>query len=123
MKVKKRRLNYKNTIFVYIMILSFIPIIVLGIVSYLTYMNGVSEKISAQTELAVSQAKNRVDTALYNIRSYYIKEISEEELEWLIRTDIWYSDYSKLDKAAKIMAGPGYYLSYISGYSFLNFDT
>ncbi len=105
------------------MIVSFIPILVLGFVSYHTFVDVVSERIAVQTESTVSQVKNRVDTALYNIRSYYINEVGEEELEWLINTDIWYSDYSRLNKAANILAGPSYYLTYISGYSFINFDT
>ncbi len=121
--MKKRRLNYKSTIYAYIMIVSFIPILVLGAVSYRTFIDAISDRIAVQTESTISQVKDRVDTALYNIRSYYINELDEDELEWLINTDIWYSDYSKLYKATNIMAGPSYYLTYISGYTFINFNT
>ncbi len=123
MKKKNWGLNYKSTIFIYIMIIISIPVIVLGIVSYRTYVNGVSDKVEVSTEATVSQVKSRVDTALSNIRSSYVNEIDQDELKWLINADIWYSNYTKLERASKILGGPSYYLSYISGYTFINFDT
>lgn len=124
MKGKKRLyFNYKRTVFICIMVIMLVPTIILGMFSYKTYTSGVSDKIHASTKAMVSQVKSKIDTALDSIRRSYLYETSRDELSWLINSDISYSDYSHLKKASDILSGSNYYLSYISGYTFINFDT
>lgn len=124
MKGKKRLyFNYKRTVFICIMVIMLVPTIILGMFSYKTYTSGVSDKIHTSTKAMVSQVKSKIDTALDSIRRSYLYETSRDELSWLINSDISYSDYSHLKKASDILSGSNYYLSYISGYTFINFDT
>lgn len=116
-------LNYKGTVFICMMIIMLIPTIILGVFSYHTYTSGVSDKVYSSTKSTVSQVKSKIDTALDNIRRSYVYETGRDELKWLINSEISYSDYSYLKRATDILAGTNYYLSYISGYTFINFDT
>lgn len=120
---KQLYFNYKRTVFICIMLIMLIPTTILGMFSYKTYTSGVSDKIHASTRAMVSQVKSKIDTALDNIRRSYLYETSRDELSWLINSDISYSDYSYLEEATDILSGSNYYLSYISGYTFINFDT
>ncbi len=123
MNLKKLNLNYKSRIFCYILVITFIPIITLGVYSYRTYITEVMNKINVSNTTTVSQVKNRVDNVLINIRKSYIEAVEGDIVKWLLEEDIKYSDYSELVRAGKKLSGPDYYSEYIEGYTFINYRT
>lgn len=123
MNLKNRKLNYKYKILCYILVVTLIPIITLGIYSYRTYITEVMNKIMVSNHTTANQVKNRMDDALINIRKSYIEAVEREEIKWILEEDIWYSDYTELVKAGKTFSGPDYYYDYIEGYTFINYRT
>lgn len=123
MKSKLLNLNYKKSIFCYILAISLIPMFLLGMYSYRTYINGLSTNIKVSTNATANQLKSRVDNILMNIRKSYMEKVEEDKVKWLLNNDIWYSDYTDLVEAGNILSGPTYYSEYIDGYTFINFDT
>jgi two-component system response regulator YesN len=123
MKPKLLNLNYKKSIFCYILAISLIPIFILGMYSYRTYINGLSTKMKVSTNATANQVKGRVDNILINIRRSYIEAVEDDKVKWLLKNDIWYSDYTDLVAVGNTLSGPTYYSEYIDGYTFINFDT
>lgn len=123
MKPKLLNLNYKKSLFCYILAISLIPMFLLGMYSYSTYINGLSTKIKVSTNATANQVKSRVDNILINIRKSYMEKVEDDKVKWLLYNDIWYSDYTDLVAVGNTLSGPTFYSEYIDGYAFINFDT
>jgi len=118
-----KNINYKNRILWYLLIIVFSPVIILGIYSYQTYVTEVTKNVNLSTEATVNQVKNRTDSVLLNIKKDYLENSESSEMQWLLNTDIKYSDYSELVKATNMLDGSTYLSEYIDGFTFINFQT
>lgn len=121
--MKRKKLQYKYKIFTYLLILTFVPILILGVYSYRSYVDEVSEKIMMSTDSAVRQVKSKVDMLLDDVKKYYIGKTEEEEIKWLVENNISYRDYSELVRAANVLSGGTLFTDFIRGYTFINFDS
>ncbi|PXV96173.1 AraC family transcriptional regulator [Lachnotalea glycerini] len=118
-----KNIQYKNRILWYLLVVVFAPIIILGIFSYSTYVTEVTKNVNLSTEATANQIKNRTDSVLINIKKDYLENEESDEIQWLLNTDIKYSDYSELVNATDVLDGSTYLSEYIDGYTFINFHT
>ncbi len=118
-----RHLSYRSKVFLFLMISAVIPIIILGIYSYNTYRIGINKEVNLTIDSSAKQLKIRMDSTMNSIRKYYLAAVQTEEIEWLMNEDIWYSDYSRLTKAQDTLKSTYYLSEYITGYTFINWDT
>lgn len=123
MKQNKLQLNYKKSLFCYILAISLIPIFLLGMYSYKTYVNGLTTNVKVSTNATVNQVKGKVDNILSNIRKSYIEIADDNTVNWLLNSEIKYSDYTYLVEAGNSLSGPTYYSEYIDGFTFINYKT
>lgn len=120
---RTRHLSYRSKVFLFLMISAVIPIIILGIYSYNTYRIGINKEVNLTIDSSAKQLKIRMDSTMNSIRKYYLAAVQTEEIEWLMNEDIWYSDYSRLTKAQDTLKSTYYLSEYITGYTFINWDT
>lgn len=117
------KFTYRTNIVIYLLLVAFFPMIILGSYSYHTYVQQVTQKINMSTEATATQIKGRVDSVLVNIRKNYMEYVEEEAITWMLNQNISYSDYSHLIEVSNILQGNKYLMDYISGYTIINFDT
>lgn len=115
------REKYKNNIFQLFLLMTIIPVIILGGVLYQTYLNEITAQVDMSLELTETQVSNDVESILEGIRQYYTEIKNQEEVTWLVETkEIPYKEYSYLYNAQKVLRGPIYLNGYIQSYAFLN---
>ena len=119
MKNKQKRYKYKNQIYISLLIITILPLIVLGIFSYYTYLTEVTEKTDVTMGATVNQVKNRVENMLDSVKQYYKEVEGKSEVEWLLDNDISYSGYTYIKSASDLLRGPVSLREYISGYTFI----
>lgn len=117
------KVNYKNRVLWYLLVIVFAPIIILGLFSYRTYVTEVTRNVNLSTQATANQVKNQVDSVLINIKKSYLEVEETEEIKWLLNTFISYSDYTELVKAIDVLDGSTYLSEYIDGFTFINFNT
>ncbi len=120
---RTKHLSYRAKVFLLLMISAVIPIFILGIYSYNTYRIGINKEVNLTIESSAKQLKIRMDSTMNSIRKYYLESVQTDEIQWLMNEDIWYSDYSKLIKAQDKLKSTYYLSDYITGYTFINWDT
>lgn len=121
--LKIKRHKYKSRVFAIILITAILPLIALGIFSYITYTTELSEKSNISMKATLNQVSGRVDEVLNKIREYYIEAGDKDEIKWLMQKgNLDYSQQENIDKASKILRGPVYLMNYIEGYTFINYE-
>lgn len=121
-RIKKlKTIQYKYRIFLYLIFLTFIPLMILGGYSYYNYLKESALKIDTSMEAVVEQTASRVDTALGNMKRYYTAEVLDDEIAWLLEADLDYSYYSYIRGGISALSGESMVSDYVSGYSFVNF--
>lgn len=123
MNIRSSSHTYKKRIFTYIIILSIIPIAILGLYSYKTYEDGITSNVKVSTRATVSQVKVKVDTVFNNIRKSYLQAADDNAIQWFLNEEVKYSDYSNLVELGDVLLGPSFYSHFIEGYSFINFKS
>lgn len=118
-----KHINYKKRILLYLLIIVFAPIIILGLYSYRTYVTEVTRNVNLSSQATANQVKNRVDSVLTNIKKSYLEVEETKEINWLLNTFISYSDYTELVSAIDVLDGSTYLSEYIDGFTFINFKT
>lgn len=96
---------------------------ILGLYSYYTYMREVTKTVNVSMEATANQVQSRLDSVLISIRKYYVKYADSDEINAVLQSDLDYREYDKLTDATDIMDGPSYLMDYITGFSFINFNT
>ncbi|NLZ80672.1 MAG: helix-turn-helix transcriptional regulator [Clostridiales bacterium] len=123
MSLKTPKSKYKKQILWYLLIASILPVLVLGVYSYYTYISGITKRVNVSTEASLRQVQISVDNIEESIRKNYLEIVESDEIKWLVDTDIRYSDYSELKQATGKITGPVYLSEYISQYTFINLET
>ena len=118
-----KKLNYKTSIIGYLLLVAFVPIIVLGIYSYNTYITQTTKSMNISAKASAVQLKNRVDGILLNVRKSYIENIEDDRIKYILDQPINFSDYTKIIEAEEILEGNTYLMEYINGYTFINLNT
>lgn len=123
MNRRQKRYRYKDRIFFSMLLIAVLPMMILGVYSYRTYVTELSEKTNLTMETTVLQVRNRVENILDSIKQYYGEVENKEEIKWLAGdSGIDYSQYTRIKKAVDVLSGPVYLRDYINGYIFINFE-
>ncbi len=123
MSSKVPKSKYRKQILWYLLIASILPVLVLGVYSYYTYISGITNRVNESTEASLRQVQISVDNVEESIRKNYLEIVESNEIKWLVDTDIRYSDYAELKEATSKITGPVYLSEYISQYTFVNLET
>ncbi len=117
-----RKSIYKIKIFISIFIITIIPLTILGIFSYKTYIAEVSAKIDTSMKATQTQLKNRVENVMDSIRTYYVEIESKDEFKWLNdpEKNKGYRDYVNLKKVSNLLLGPVFLREYIESYIYVD---
>lgn len=123
MKHQSLKLQYKKRILLYVIVVVFIPIIILGLYSYQTYMNEVTRTVNVSMEATVNQVQNRIDSLLLNVQKYYIEAAEADDINPALQKSLDFKHYNQIKDAIDVMDGPAYLNDYISGFTFINYNT
>jgi len=122
MMKKLTKVPYKYRIFIYLIVLTFVPLLILGGYSYYTYLKETTQKIDLSMKTVVEQLNSRVDTTLGNVKRYYTAEVIDDKIGWLLDADLDYSNYSYIKAGISALSGESMVSDYVSGYTFINFQ-
>lgn len=114
---------YKTRIFLSIFIVTIIPLVILAIFSYKTYIDEVSAKTDTSTKATLTQLDSRVENVMDSIRSYYAEIETKDEFLWLnnAQRNQGYNDYVNLKKASDLLKGSLYLRDYIENYIYVDY--
>lgn len=117
----RRRYHYRHKIFLTMMLAAALPVIILGLYSYHTYVTELSERKNLTMQVTANQARSRVENILDSIKQYYGEVENKEEIKELIAArDLYYNQYSRLKQGIDVLSGPVYLRDYIQAYTFIN---
>ncbi len=115
------QLSYKTQMFIGILVISLLPLSVISIFSYWTYVDDLSEKLDIAIQSAANQARDRVGTVLASIKEYYIEIPNNAGVNWLFEeNEIPYQRYDNINDAIRQFRGSSGIYEYIYGYSYIN---
>ncbi len=114
--------RYRQKIFLAMILTAVLPVIILGLYSYHTYVTELSERKDLSMQTTANQVKSRVDNILDSVKQYYSEVENKDEIKELIYAkDLYYNQYSRLKQGIDVLSGPIYLRDYIQGYTFVNF--
>lgn len=117
----KGHYRYKSKIFYTMILVSVLPVIILGLYSYHIYVKEAAQRKNLTMQTTVNQVKNRVENVLGSIKQYYAEVENKEAIKELIYAkDLYYNQYSRLKEGIEVLSGPVYLREYIIGYTFIN---
>ena len=92
---KIRKISVKNRIVFSFYITSIIPIILIGIISYVIYFNSVKDKISATTTQSLLLSEMNIDMAIERLESNSIEISFSDNAQYALRNYSKLSDFEK----------------------------
>ncbi|ABX40729.1 helix-turn-helix transcriptional regulator [Lachnoclostridium phytofermentans] len=130
MEEKQGSINYKKQIFIIIMTGALLPVILLALYFYYTYIHEVSDKIDLSNAKALEQVRNKVENVTETMQLNYMSSlwkgdyvVKEDSIDWFMKNIVSYSDYSNLKKVQDELLGATYLRIYINSFYFINFST
>lgn len=117
---KYTRKKFEKRILIYLMLISTIPVLVLGVTSYFSSVRHATEQMDVSNDSGLIQTMQGVDSVLDYIRQYYGTIVDSAELRPLLEGEVSYQDYASLQSFMDVMASKIDFIHYISGYSFVN---
>lgn len=113
--------RYRRTLFCYFMIIVIVPVLILGCYSYYSAETALRKNIRQANETELMQIENKVDNALDVIRQEILRVASSRQVVKLSEQYIEEVPYPELRNFIDELTGSETYISYMSGYSFVNF--
>ncbi len=123
MKLKRilDSLTYEKQMFIKLMALVTIPMIIMGIVSSLIYVNGESARSELQLQSYSEQITREYENVFSSLKEYYIEVANEDAVRWLAQQEkAPYSMYSDLNRAQDSLQGNYFVEKYVESYEFIN---
>ncbi len=118
---ERRHNQYRHRIFVIMILAAVLPILILGIYSYHTYVSGLIQRKNLTMQTTLNQVKNKMENVLNNIKQYYAEVEYKDEVKDLIdAADLNYRHYTRLRNGIEVLSGPVYLREYINSYIFIN---
>lgn len=115
------RLPYRMRMFAGFLIISLLPLCILGVFSYTTYIRDLSEKMDDTMQSIANQTRDRVATVMTSIRDYYVNVPQNADVEWLAaEQNIPYDRYADVNAAIRQFRGALGIYEYVSGYTYIN---
>lgn len=116
-----KRYRYRHKIYLSMILASVLPVIILGLYSYHTYITEFSQRKNLTMQVTANQVKSRVENILDSIKQYYCEVENKEEIKTLISADdLYYNQYSRLKEGIDVLTGPVYLRDYVQAYTFIN---
>lgn len=125
MKWKKliESLTYEKKIYTLLMGLVTIPLLFMGILSYVIYVRGESEKVQITLNAYGDEISNEYENIFSAIRDYYIETVNTDAVRWLTyQEDVPYSKYSNLKHARSALEGSYFMEKYIENFEYINLE-
>lgn len=120
-KKDKKSSSYQSRIFLLLFMMSVMPILAAGGISYHVYLEEVMKQTDLSMQVIATQIYNDVEVTLSSMKQYYIDAAVGKEIQWLKNTDtVPYGNYTDVYKAQNILEGPTYLDAYIGNYAFIN---
>lgn len=113
--------RYRRTLFCYFMIIVIVPVLILGCYAYYSAEAALRKNIRQANETELMQIENKVDNALDVIRQEILRIASSRQVVNLSEQYIEEVPYPELRNFIDELIGGDTYISYMSGYSFINF--
>ena len=112
--------KFEKKIWFYLMLISAMPVLVLGVVSYVFSIGYAAEQLDASNDSALLQTVQGMDFALENIKQYYGEAVNSKELKPLLESCGEKADYASVKTFESVMSGKRDFIHYITGYSLVN---
>ena len=112
--------KFEKKIWFYLMLISAMPVLVLGVVSYVFSIGYAAEQLDASNDSALLQTVQGMDFALENIKQYYGEAVDSKELKPLLESYGEKADYASAKAFESVMSGKRDFIHYITGYSLVN---
>lgn len=120
---QRARITYKQIICLCILALISIFLIAFGSYTYCDYLRECREKAGREADNVANRVVSQVNERLNNLKQYFVTEVEQDEIRWILENDIDYSDYSHYKSAYDAMACKSFFNGYVSGFTFVNFRT
>ena len=95
----------------------------MGILSYVIYVRGESEKVQITLNAYGDEISNEYENIFSAIRDYYIETVNTDAVRWLTyQEDVPYSKYSNLKHARSALEGSYFMEKYIENFEYINLE-
>lgn len=102
-------------------------VLIVAIIFFLyTYYSTKNEQLDRDgrnTEFRADQMVAQVDDRLQTFEKYYISSMDDEAVDWLLKNDFKYSDYSRYKSVMDILGGKKLFVDYVGGYTLVDFNS
>lgn len=112
--------KYQKQILMYLLVASIVPVLILGIYAYQTYIREVTEKVNLSSRASLTKTMDYVDNLTENIKRNYIEIVETDAVRWLMENNVEYKNYAQLDRAGEKLNGPAYMVEYIESFSYID---
>lgn len=81
------------------------------------------ENAGQKAEFRAEQIKSQVDERLGTFEKYYISSMEDESVDWLLKNEYDFSDYTRYKAVMDILAGKKLFMDYVGSYTFVDFNS
>lgn len=100
-----------------------IPLVIMGVVSYMVYIKGEKRKNELALKLYSESLVTDYENLFTSIREYYIDAVNSDSFKWLLsHSTPPYSYPTDTNKAQSTLMGNHYLMKYISRYNFIDYQ-
>lgn len=122
-KFKKmiKALAYERQMFLKLMALVTIPVIIMGVITYVLYLNEESAKSKMELESYGDKISQEYEDIFSSVKMYYLQLAREEDINWLVWQDTPpFDQYSRLKSIQEDMQANYFKSQYIESYEFID---
>ena len=120
MKHRYSSRKFEKKILLYMLLISIIPICILGGFSYLISVRHVKELMNQSNDGELIQAMEHVDGTMAAIQQYYGTVVDSDEVKGLLESSEASKEYDKLKAFMNTMESKSGFIHFIDGYSLVD---
>lgn len=120
---KWSNIPFKSRILISMFLVAAFPILLISLFSYHVTIEEMRDRMDSMAFSKAREVQGQIEKVLENIRDSYIETLVSEPITTIMSKNIDYSDYSTQVAAINQLKGPTHLRSYISGFTFVNFET
>lgn len=118
---KWRQIPYHSQIFIIVLFIALVPLVILGIFSYQTYISELKNTWDATAKGIGSSTQEQMDFILRDIRNYYVELPEDDNFGWLLEeTTLPSSRFLDIRTAGKLLRRNSASYEYVKNYTFIN---
>lgn len=122
-QLRKRRIrgSYKKRMFLFLILLVYVPLILVGGISGRLYAVETADRKDAMLKSTEESVYYQVENILSSMKQYYINLNEDKTIKSLLQEkETPYRQYTKLKEAQQLLNGSYYLSNYVSDYYFIN---